>query len=73
MFFFSSMTKHVVIPLVPLPLSSITPSNGDKIYFKSQQVLSLPSESSHYIVQSPLSLIEDEQSSIIIFKEDINN
>jgi hypothetical protein len=67
------MTKHVVIPLVPLPISSITPSNGEKIFFKTQQMSSLPSDSSHYLVQSPLNLIEDEQSSIIIFKEDINN
>ena len=62
------MTKHVVIPLVPLPISSITPSNGDKIFFKSQQ-----ESPSHYLVQSPMNLVEDEQSSIIIFKEDINN
>jgi hypothetical protein len=62
-----------VIPLVPLPISSITPSNGEKIFFKTQQMSSLPSDSSHYLVQSPLNLIEDEQSSIIIFKEDINN
>ncbi len=67
------MTKHVVIPLVPLPISTVTPSNGEKIFFKSQQISSLPSESSHYFVQSPLNLVEDEQSSIIIFKEDINN
>jgi len=65
------VTKHVVIPLVPLPISSITPSNGDKIFFKSQQISS--ESSSHYLVQSPLNLVEDEQSSIIIFKEDINN
>ncbi len=64
------MTKHVVIPLVPLPISSVTPSNGDKIFFKNQQVSSHSSESSHYLVHSPLNLVDDEQSSIIIFKED---
>ncbi len=64
------MTKHIVIPLVPLPINSVTPSNGDKIFFKSQQV---SSESSNYFVNSPLNLVDDEQSSIIIFKEDINN
>jgi len=62
-----------VIPLVPLPISSVAPSNGDKIFFKSQQVSTRPSESSHYLVHSPLNLVEDEQSSIIIFKEDIIN
>jgi len=67
------MTKNVVIPLVSLPISPITPSNSDQIYFKSQQISSLPSESEHYLVHSPLNLVEDEQSSIIIFKEDINN
>ncbi len=67
MFLFSPVTKRVVIPLVPLP---ITPSNGDQIFFKSQQVSSHSSESSHYRVHSPLNLVDDEQSSIIIFKED---
>ncbi len=67
------MNKHAVIPLVPLPISSITSSNSDRIFFKTQQISSLPSESSHYFVQSPLNLVEDDQSSIIIFKEDINN
>jgi len=67
------VTKHVVIPLVPLPISSVTPSNGDEIFFKSQQISSLLSESEHYLVHSPLNLVEDEQSSIIIFKEDIIN
>jgi hypothetical protein len=67
------VTKQVVIPLVPLPISSVTQSNDDKIFFKSQQMSSLSPESSHYLVQSPLNLVEDEQSSIIIFKEDINN
>ena len=65
------MTKHVVIPLVPLPISPVIPSNGDKIFFKNQPVSSHSSESSpHYLVHSPLNLVDDEQSSIIIFKED---
>jgi hypothetical protein len=67
------MTKYVIIPLVPLPISSITSTNNDKIFFKSQQVSTIPSDSSHYLVQSPLNLIEDEQSSIIIFKENIKD
>ncbi|CAF1338268.1 unnamed protein product [Rotaria sordida] len=65
------MINHVVIPLVPLPISSMTASDSDKIIFKTQQVSSLPSESSNCFIQSPLNLVEDEQSSIIIFKEDI--
>jgi hypothetical protein len=49
----------------------MTPSNGDKIFFKNQPVSSHSSESSpHYLVHSPLNLVDDEQSSIIIFKED---
>lgn len=62
-----------MIPLVPLPISSIRTSDDDKIIFKNQQISSHPSESSHYFIESPLNLVEDEQSSIIIFKEDIMN
>lgn len=66
------MTNHIVIPIVPLPMSSTTTSDSDKIIFRTQQISpTLPSESSNYFIQSPLNLVEDEQSSIIIFKEDI--
>ena len=68
MFFsLSPVTKRTVIPLVPLP---VTTSNSDRIFFKNHPVSSDPS---HYFVQSPLNLVDDDQSSIIIFKEDINN
>ncbi len=67
------MTNHVVIRLVPLSISSIKPSDDDKIIFKSQPVSSVSSESSHCFIESPLNLVDDEQSSIIIFQEDINN
>lgn len=66
------MTNHIVIPIVPLPMSSTTTSDSDKIIFRTQQISpTLPPESSNYFIQSPLNLVEDEQSSIIIFKEDI--
>ncbi|CAF3538579.1 unnamed protein product [Rotaria sp. Silwood1] len=68
---FCPVTNHVVIPLVPRPMSSMTLSDGDKIIFNTQQISSLPSESSNYFIQSPLNLVDDEQSSIIIFKDDI--
>ncbi|CAF1063298.1 unnamed protein product [Adineta ricciae] len=61
------VTKRTVMPLVPLP---VTTSNSDRIFFKNHPV---SSDSSHYFVQSPLNLVDDDQSSIIIFKEDINN
>ena len=63
----SPVTKHVVIPLVPLPVKSLTSNNDEKIFFKTQ---SIPSESSNNRVHSPLNLVDDEQSSIIIFQED---
>lgn len=59
-----------MIPLVSLPIREVTSStNNERIFFKNHQV---SSESSHYFVESPLNLVEDDQSSIIIFKEDIN-
>ncbi|UJR38529.1 hypothetical protein I4U23_031197 [Adineta vaga] len=64
------VTKHAVIPFVPLPISSVGTPNSDRIFFRNHPV---SSDSSHYFVQSPLSLVDDDQSSIIIFKEDINN
>ncbi|CAF3337498.1 unnamed protein product [Rotaria socialis] len=67
------VTNHVVMPLVSRPIGSVTPSDSDKIIFKTQQVSSssFSCESSNYFIQSPLNLVEDEQSSIIVFKEDI--
>jgi hypothetical protein len=53
-----------MIPLVPLSVSSITPSNGHQIFVKS------PSVPSHCLVKSPFNLVEDDQSTIIIFEED---
>ena len=67
---FSPVTKHVVIPMIPLPVSS---SNSERIFFKSNQVSSLDCDSSNYAGHSPLNLVDEDQSSVIIFKEDIQN
>lgn len=79
----SPRTQHVVIPLISSPISSN--SNGHEICLKRRHLSPTrppsPSTSSsstaaitsHYLVRSPLNLVEDEQSStcsIILFKDD---
>jgi len=60
-----------VIPIVPL---SVPPSNGEKIFFRSHHLISRDSsETSNYLAHSPLNLVDEDQSSVIIFKEDIQN
>jgi len=56
--------------MIPLPVSS---SNSERIFFKSNQVSSLDCDSSNYAGHSPLNLVDEDQSSVIIFKEDIQN
>ncbi len=50
------MTKDIIIVLVPLPISSIPLSNGDQIFFQSQEKSLL----SDYVVHSPLNLVKDD-------------
>lgn len=52
-------------------MSSITLEDDEKMIFKNQFALSVSSGFSQCFIQSPLNLVDDEQSSIIVFKDNI--
>jgi len=61
--------KHVVIPAIRLP---VTRSSDEMTFFRNHESKSaVSSETSNYLCYSPLNLVDEDQSSVIVFKEDI--